>query len=190
MAPGGGSISAYVGALGASLGSMVANLGANKRGWENKLDFFSDVAVKAQEVKDHLLYLVDEDTRSFNAIIDAIRMPKDSEQERSVRKLAIEKASQYAAEIPFEVMQTANQSFDLLDQMIENGNKASITDTGVGVLCTETAIRGAFMNVLVNTKDLEDRSFAQDLESKARKLMDGAQKRASELRLKVESQLA
>ncbi|MFY0643569.1 MAG: glutamate formimidoyltransferase [Bacteroidia bacterium] len=189
MAPGGGSISAYVGALGVSLGTMVANLSANKRGWEEKLEFFSSLAEKGQAIKDELLFLVDEDTRSFNYIIDAIRLPKDSPEEKSKRSEAIEKASQYASEVPFNVMNTAYKSFELLEQMEAEGNQASITDTGVGVMCTETAIRGAYMNVLINIKDLKDREFAKDLMLKSQSLIQKAEKKAKSIRNKIEQKL-
>ena len=167
MAPGGGSISAYVAALGASLGTMVANLTANKPGWDEKTETFSEWAVKGQSIQQELLYLVDEDTRSFNAIIEAIRLPKDTKEEKTVRLQAIEKASQYAAEVPFQVMEVAIKSSDLLLAMCEIGNPASVTDAGVGALCCMTAVEGAFMNVKINTKDLSDRTFAKELNSKA-----------------------
>ncbi len=163
MAPGGGSVAAYCGALGVSLATMVANLSANKPGWEDKVEVFSDWAVKGQAMKRDLLFLVDEDTRSFNGIIDAIRMPKDTAEDKAARLEAIEKASQYAAEIPYQVMQKAYEAKDLLQAMLDIGNKPSITDAGVGALCCLTAIEGAYMNVRVNTKDLNDKEFAQQL---------------------------
>ena len=163
MAPGGGSVAAYCGALGVSLATMVANLSANKPGWEDKVEVFSDWAVKGQAMKRDLLFLVDEDTRSFNGIIDAIRMPKDTAEDKAARLEAIEKASQYAAEIPYQVMQKAYEAKDLLQAMLDMGNKPSITDAGVGALCCLTAIEGAYMNVRVNTKDLNDKEFAQQL---------------------------
>lgn len=183
MAPGGGSISAYVGALGVSLATMVANLSANKPGWEEKLNFFSDWACTGQEIKNEMLFLVDEDTRSFNAIIEAIRLPKDSEEEKKVRLESIEKASQYAAEVPFKVMQTAARTTEIIKAMIENGNKASITDAGVGALCCITAIEGAYMNIRVNTKDLSDTQFAETLNQKAYTLL---QKSKGELQALVD----
>ncbi len=183
MAPGGGSISAYVGALGVSLATMVANLSANKPGWEEKLNLFSDWACTGQEIKNNMLFLVDEDTRSFNAIIDAIRLPKDSEEEKKVRLESIEKASQYAAEVPFKVMQTAARTTEIIKAMIENGNKASITDAGVGALCCITAIEGAYMNIRVNTKDLSDTQFAETLNQKAYTLL---QKSKGELQALVD----
>lgn len=163
MAPGGGSVAAYCGALGVSLATMVANLSANKPGWEDKVEVFSDWAVKGQAMKRDLLFLVDEDTRSFNGIIDAIRMPKDTAEDKAARADAIEKASQYAAEIPYQVMQKAYEAKDLFQAMLDMGNKPSITDAGVGALCCLTAIEGAYMNVRVNTKDLKDKEFAQEL---------------------------
>ena len=184
MAPGGGSISAYVGALGVSLATMVANLSANKPGWEEKLNFFSDWACKGQEIKNEMLFLVDEDTRSFNAIIDAIRLPKETTEEKKFRLDSIENASQYAAEVPFKVMQTAARTIDIIKAMIENGNKASITDAGVGALCCITAIEGAYMNIRVNTKDLSDTDFADLLNQKAHNLL---QESKGELQALVEA---
>lgn len=176
MAPGGGSIAAYVGALGVSLGTMVSNLSANKPGWEEKLDTFSSWAETGQSIQKELLFLVDEDTRSFNYIIDAIRMPKETPEEKSNRSEAIEKASKYAAEIPYEVMKSCYKTIELLHAMCKIGNAASITDTGVGALCCNTAIEGAYMNVRVNTKDLKDRDYAEELNNKAKKLLNKAKK--------------
>jgi glutamate formiminotransferase/formiminotetrahydrofolate cyclodeaminase len=174
MAPGGGSIAAYCGALGVSLATMVANLSANKPGWEDKVETFSDWAVKGQAMKRDLLYLVDEDTRSFNGIIDAIRMPKDTDADKAARKKAIEKASQYAAEVPYLVMQKSLEAKDLIQAMLEVGNKASVTDAGVGALCCLTAVEGAYMNVRINTKDLGDKIFAEQLNTKANDLLQEA----------------
>ncbi|MFT7101108.1 MAG: glutamate formiminotransferase/formiminotetrahydrofolate cyclodeaminase [Bacteroidia bacterium] len=176
MAPGGGSIAAYCGALGVSLATMVANLSANKPGWEDKVEVFSDWAVKGQAIKRELLYLVDEDTRSFNGIINAIRMPKDTAADKTARIEAIEKASQYAAEVPFKVMQTAYKAKDLLKAMLDIGNKPSVTDAGVGALCCLTAIEGAYMNVRINTKDLSEKDYADRLNTDALALLTEAQK--------------
>jgi len=172
MAPGGGSISAYVGVLGVSLGTMVANLSANKGGWEDRVTEFSDWAEIGQRIKNELLFLVDEDTRSFNKIIEALRLPKDSAEEKELRKNAIEKASQYATEIPYKVMQVSMKSFDLLKEMAENGNPNSLSDAGVGLLCIQTAVQGAFMNVRINAKDLSDRVFADNIAKNAELLKD------------------
>ncbi len=184
MAPGGGSIAAYVGALGISLGTMVANLSANKPGWEDKLNYFSDKAEKGQKIKSELLYLVDEDTRSFNGIIDAIRMSKSTDAEKKLRSEAIEKSSQYAAEVPFKVMKTAAKSIFILNEMLKSGNPASITDAGVGALCTKTAIHGAYMNVMINVKDLNDKAFSSKLASDAKNVLKSS---ANELDLIIDA---
>ncbi|MBA3544688.1 MAG: glutamate formimidoyltransferase, partial [Chthoniobacterales bacterium] len=146
-APGGGSVAALMGALGASLGGMVANLSAGKRGWDDQLEFFSDWAVKGQQLKDELLFLVDEDTAAFNKVMAAFGLPKDSAEEKAARTKAIQSANQYAAEIPLRVMETASRSYDLLAEMAEKGNPASISDVGVGLLATRACIEGAGMNV-------------------------------------------
>ncbi len=182
MAPGGGSIAAYVGSLGAALSSMVANLGANKRGWEERVPEFSEWAVKAQEVKDKLLFYVDEDTRSFNGIIDAIRLPKDSDEEKAQRKQAIEEASVYATEVPKQVMETAFQAYACIEAMITKGNKSSVTDAGVGALCIDLAIQGAGMNVLVNAKDLSNREVGDSFKKDALTLMVESNNEAARLR--------
>ena len=146
-APGGGSVAALMGALGVSLGGMVANLSAGKRGWDEKLEFFSDWAVKAQQLKDELLFLVDEDTAAFNRVMAAFALPKDSPEEKIARVGAINEANKYAAEIPLRVMETAVKSYDLLGEMAEKGNPASISDVGVGLLATRACVHGAGMNV-------------------------------------------
>ncbi len=161
MAPGGGSISAYVGALGVSLGTMVANLSAHKAGWDDKWEYFSEWAVKGQAYKDELLFLVDEDTNAFNKIIDCFRMPKDSNEEKETRLNAIEDATKYATEIPFQVMETAFKSMEVMQAMIKDGLQNSLSDAGVGVLCARTAVLGAYFNVKINAKDIKDRKFTK-----------------------------
>ncbi|MFK5982782.1 MAG: glutamate formimidoyltransferase [Flavobacteriaceae bacterium] len=167
MAPGGGSISAYVGALGVSLGTMVANLSAHKAGWDDRWEFFSEWAVKGQAYKEKLLFLVDEDTNAFNKIIDGFRMPKDSEEEKEARKQAIEEATIYATEIPFQVMETSFNSMEVMQAMIKDGLQNSLSDGGVGVLCAKAAVLGAYFNVKINAKDIKDRVFAEDILTKA-----------------------
>jgi glutamate formiminotransferase/formiminotetrahydrofolate cyclodeaminase len=167
MAPGGGSISAYVGALGVSLGTMVANISAHKSGWDSKWEYFSDWAVKGQQYKNDLLFLVDEDTNAFNKIIDGFRMPKTTSEEIETRKQAIENATKYATEIPLKVMQTAYNSIEVMLEMMKNGLKSSLSDSGVGVLCAKTAVTGAYFNVRINAKDIKDRKFAEDIIAKA-----------------------
>ena len=167
MAPGGGSIAAYVGTLGVSLGTMVANLSAHKAGWDNKWKLFSDWAVKGQAYKEQLLFLVDEDTNAFNKIIDGFRMPKDTNEEKQARALAIENATIYATEIPFKVMETAFQSMEVMQAMLKDGLQNSLSDAGVGVLCARTAVIGAYFNVRINAKDIKDRTFAASILAKA-----------------------
>src|SRR5437016_4223800 len=158
-APGGGSVAALMGALGASLGGMVANLSAGKRGWDDKIEFFSDWAVKAQQLKDELLALVDEDTAAFNKVMDAFGLPKESAEEKSARSAAIEQATKYAAEIPLKVMEMASRSYELLSEMAEKGNPASISDVGVGAMATSACIGGAALNVRINLAGLKDEKF-------------------------------
>ena len=167
MAPGGGSISALVGALGVSLGTMVANLSAHKPGWDDQWDYFSDWAVKGQKIKERLLYLVDEDTHSFNKIIEALRLPKNTDEEKKIRTEAVEKATQYATQVPFLVMENAYHSMEIMQEMAEKGLQNSLSDAGVGLLCARTAVMGAYFNVKINAKGLKDRIFADDLLQKA-----------------------
>ena len=168
MAPGGGSIAAYVGVLGVSLGTMVANLSAHKAGWDNKWEFYSDWAVKGQAYKNNLLYLVDEDTNAFNKIIDGFRMPKSNAEEIELRKQAIEDATKYATEIPFQVMEAAYNSMEVMQAMIKDGLQSSLSDAGVGILCARTAVVGAYFNVRINAKDIKDRVFAEEILTKAK----------------------
>ena len=167
MAPGGGSISAYVGALGVSLGTMVANLSAHKAGWDDRWEYFSEWAVKGQQYKDRLLFLVDEDTRAFNKIIDAFRMPKSNEEEKQKRLQAVQNATKYATQIPYEVMETAYNSMEVMEEMAANGLQNSLSDAGVGMLCAKTAVVGAYFNVKINAKDIKDRAFADKILSDA-----------------------
>lgn len=169
-APGGGSVAALMGALGVSLGGMVANLSAGKRGWDDKLEYFSDWAVKAQKIKDELLFLVDEDTKAFNKVMDAFGLPKGSAEEKNARAAAIESATKYAAEIPFKVMETSAKSYELLAEMAEKGNPASVSDVGVGAGATRACIDGAALNVRINLGQLKDEKFKGDLSKKVEKI--------------------
>ena len=171
MAPGGGSIAAYVGTLGVSLGTMVANLSAHKAGWDSKWEYFSNWAEKGQKYKNDLLFLVDEDTNAFNKIIDGFRMPKSNSEEIEARKLAIENATKYATEIPFKVMETAHNSIEVMLEMMKNGLQNSLSDGGVGVLCAKTAVTGAYFNVRINAKDIKDRRICKRYFSKSRKYL-------------------
>ncbi len=169
-APGGGSVAALMGALGASLGGMVANLSAGKRGWDDRLEYFSDWAVQAQQLKDELLSLVEDDTAAFNKVMDAFALPKESAEERAARSAAVEEATKYAAEVPLKVMETASKSYQLLSEMAERGNPASISDVGVGALATRACIEGAALNVRINLGQLKDEKFNSALLEKIRKL--------------------
>ena len=188
-APGGGSVAALMGALGASLGGMVANLAAGKRGWDDQLSFFSDWAVKGQQLKDELLFLVDEDTAAFDKVMTAFGLPKDSAQEKAARSKAIQSANQYAAEIPLKVMETASRSYDLLGEMAEKGNPASISDVGVGLLATRACIEGAAMNVRINLSGLKDEKVKAALQEKMSRLTAESETRFKAAREIVESKL-
>src|SRR5437773_2661847 len=165
-APGGGSVAALMGALGASLGGMVANLSAGKRGWEDKLRYFSDWAVKAQQLKDEMLLLVDEDTAAFNKGMAAFALPKGSAKERSARTAAIQAGNKLAAEVPLRIMHTASKAYDLLAEMAARGNPASISDVGVGLLAVHACIDGAGMNVKINLANLKDEKIKSALSDK------------------------
>jgi len=173
MAPGGGSIAAYVGTLGVALGTMVANLSGHKAGWDDRWEFFSEWAVKGQAYKNRLLFLVDEDTNAFNKIIDGFRMPKDSDEEKAARGQAIEEATKYATEIPFQVMETAYESMEVMQAMIKDGMQSSLSDGGVGILCARASVLGAYFNVRINAKDIKDRDFAKTILSKAKNIYEG-----------------
>jgi len=169
-APGGGSISAYLGALGASLGTMVANLSSHKAGWDERWEEFSNWAEKGQALKDELLFLVDEDTNSFNKIMDAFGLPKNTDAEKTARTQAIQDATKYAIEIPFRTMETTMKVFELCKAMVETGNPASVTDAGVGALCARSAVIGAFYNVKINCGDYNDKTFVNDLIAKGNEI--------------------
>src|SRR5438045_287762 len=165
-APGGGSVAALMGALGVSLGGMVANLSAGKRGWEDKLRYFSDWAVKAQQLKDEMLLLVDEDTAAFNKVMAAFALPKGSAKERSARTAAIQAGNKLAAEVPLRIMHTASKAYDLLAEMAARGNPAAISDVGVGLLAVHACIDGACMNVRIDLANLKDEKIKSALSDK------------------------
>jgi glutamate formiminotransferase/formiminotetrahydrofolate cyclodeaminase len=173
-APGGGSISAYIGSLGISLATMVANLSSHKRGWDDRWEEFSDWANQGQTIKDKLLKLVDEDTAAFNGIMSAFRLPKGSEAEKQRRLQAIEAATKYAIEVPFDVMKTALSSFEIIKAMAEIGNPNSVSDAGVGALCARSAIIGAYLNVKINTGDLKDKDYVNEKLAQATEMIEKA----------------
>jgi glutamate formiminotransferase/formiminotetrahydrofolate cyclodeaminase len=166
-APGGGSIAAYVGALGAALGTMVANLSAHKRGWDDRWEYYSEWAVKGQSYAQTLLQLVDADSAAFNQIMEAYRLPKSTEEEKRARSEAIAYATRGAINTPLMVMQTALDSMEVMHEMAESGLQASLSDAGVGAMCALTAVRGAYLNVRINCKGFTDAQFVENALTKA-----------------------
>jgi glutamate formiminotransferase/formiminotetrahydrofolate cyclodeaminase len=168
---------------------MVANLSAGKRGWDDKLQYFSDWAVKGQQLKDELLSLVDEDTAAFNKVMDAFALPKGAAEEKATRAAAIEQATKYAAEVPLKVMETASKSYELLAEMAERGNPASVSDVGVGALATRACIEGAALNVRINLAQLKEEKFKGVLEEKVRSVCAHSVAKFKEISQAVESKL-
>jgi glutamate formiminotransferase/formiminotetrahydrofolate cyclodeaminase len=169
-APGGGSISAYVGALGVSLATMVANLSSHKKGWDSRWEEFSNWAEKGEQYKNELMRLVDADTKAFNQIMQAFGLPKSTNEEKASRNKAIQDATKFAIEIPFKVMQASYNSMEVIKAMAEFGNPNSVSDAGVGALCARTAVIGAFMNVRINASGFDDKSFVTDVLNKGREI--------------------
>ena len=167
-APGGGSISAYIGALGVSLATMVANLSSHKKGWDDQWETFSQWAEKGQYYKDELIKLVDADTAAFNKIMTAFGLPKGTDEEKSNRKMAIQEATKFAIEIPFKVMVLTFESMTLIKAMADIGNPNSVSDAGVGALCARSAVMGAFMNVRINASGYDDKAYATDIIAKGK----------------------
>ncbi len=167
-APGGGSISAYIGSLGVSLATMVANLSSHKKGWDSRWEEFSAWAEKGQAFKDELTKLVDADTAAFNKIMTAFSLPKANDEEKAIRKQAIQDATKFAIEIPFKVMQASYNSMALIKAMAETGNPNSVSDAGVGALCARSAVMGAFMNVRINAAGYDDKSYVNDIIAKGK----------------------
>jgi glutamate formiminotransferase/formiminotetrahydrofolate cyclodeaminase len=173
-APGGGSVSAYMGALGVALGTMVANLSSHKRGWDDRWKEFSDWAEKGKAIQNNLLELVDEDTRAFKKIMEAFSLPRKSEDERKSRDNVIQEATKNATLVPLKVMETAFSGFELISEMVAKGNPNSISDAGVGAIALRSCIKGAFLNIKINVSGVHDNDFAkaviakgEDIESKA-----------------------
>ena len=173
-APGGGSIAAYLGALGISLGTMVANLSSHKKGWDDRWKEFSDWAEKGQVIKDKLVNLVDEDTKAFNKIMDAFGLPKTTDAEKAARKLAIQQATRYAIEIPLQVMQLSHSSFDVIKAMAETGNPNSVSDAGVGALCARSAVYGAYLNVKINASGYDDKAYVEQTLKQSQDILNSA----------------
>ena len=185
-APGGGSVSSYVGALGTSLGGMVANLSCNTRGWENKVDIFSEKAYEINQLREKLLSLVDEDANSFNSIMEAYKLPKDSEENKKIRSKAIKDATLYAAQIPLNIMLESYSSYKIIEFLAKEGNQNSLSDSGVACLCVHTAIHGAYLNVRINLKDA---TGGEDIMKKADKILKDSHSKKEKIMKLVEDKL-
>ncbi len=173
-APGGGSISAAMGAMGAALGTMVANLSSHKRGWDDRWEEFSDWADKGKTYSDELLRLIDDDTDAFNEIMAAFGLPRGSEREKTERDQAIQEATKHAIEIPFQAMKKAYESMEVIKAMAEIGNPNSVSDAGVGALAARSAVMGAFLNVKINSASLEDKAYIEEVLSKGKEIEEKA----------------
>jgi glutamate formiminotransferase/formiminotetrahydrofolate cyclodeaminase len=180
-APGGGSISAYAGALGAALGTMVANLSAHKRGWDDRWEEYSDWAVKGKACHDELLRLVDEDTNAFNRIMAAFGLPEGSDDEKAAKNKAIQDATVGAIEAPFRTMEVAYESMEVAEAMARSGLEASVSDAGVAALCARSAVMGAFLNVRINTAELQDQAVKDDFLKRGAQLQQKAMNKETEI---------
>jgi glutamate formiminotransferase/formiminotetrahydrofolate cyclodeaminase len=180
-APGGGSISAYMGALGAALGTMVANLSSHKRGWDERWEEFSNWAEKGKELQAELISLVDDDTNAFNALIAAFKLPSKSDKENKVKQGAIEQATKSAIMVPFRVMETSYKAFELIRAMVETGNLNSVSDAGVGAIAIRGAVMGAHLNVRINSGNLKDQNFRKDILAKCDNLVKKTREREQEI---------
>ena len=170
-APGGGSVSAYMGALGAALGCMVANLSSHKPGWDEKWEYFSEYAEKMQDIMQELLILVDEDTNAFNKVMECFKMPRSSEKEKSAYQEALEEATLYATNIPFRTMKKCAEAIPYLHEMIKSGNPNSLSDAGVGLHAVRAALHGAYMNVMINATTLKNEDNSQRIQKDAKELL-------------------
>ena len=180
-APGGGSISAAMGAMGVALGTMVANLSAHKAGWDERWQEYSDWADKGKIYMDELIRLIDEDTNAFNKIMDAFGLPKGTDEEKAARKKAIQDATVYAIEIPFKVMELSFKSMEVMKAMASTGNPNSVSDAGVGALAARSAVIGAYLNVKINAQGLDDKQKVEDFISKGSEIVDKAEKLEKEI---------
>ncbi|PLX22333.1 MAG: glutamate formimidoyltransferase [Marinilabiliales bacterium] len=188
-APGGGSVSAYMGAMGVALGTMVANLSSHKRGWDDRWEEFSEWAEKGMKYQSELVRLVDEDTNAFNKIMDAFGLPKKTEEDKALRKQAIQDATKNAILVPFKVMEVAYKALEVIKAMAEIGNPNSVSDAGVGALAIRSCIKGAFLNVKINSGDLEDKTFVQTVSEKAKDIDKKTEELEKEILSIVESKL-
>jgi glutamate formiminotransferase/formiminotetrahydrofolate cyclodeaminase len=188
-APGGGSVSAYMGSLGAALGTMVANLSSHKRGWDDYWKEYSDWADKGIALQAELTRLVDEDTEAFNMIMEAFKLPKTNDEEKARRKEAIEEATKNAIMVPFRIMEKAYQAFEVIEAMVERGNPNSVTDAGVGALAVRSAVKGAFLNVRINSADLGDQQFVDEIIRRGKEIEKNAEEKEQEILQKLEEKM-
>jgi glutamate formiminotransferase/formiminotetrahydrofolate cyclodeaminase len=188
-APGGGSVSAYLGALGVALGTMVANLSSHKRGWDDRWKEFSDWAEKGKEIQNALLEMVDEDTKAFKKIMEAFSLPKKSEEEKKLRENSVQAATKNAILVPLKVMETAFSGFELINEMVENGNPNSISDAGVGALAVRSCIRGAYLNVKINSSGLKDKVFVKDVITRGESIESKAMEAEEEILKLINSKI-
>lgn len=188
-APGGGSVAATLGALGAALGTMVANLSAHKRGWDERWEEFSDWAVKGKACHDELLRLIDDDTGAFNKIMEAFGMSRNTPDEQAARKAAIQEATKGAIEVPYRVMEVSRASMEVIKAMAEIGNPNSVSDAGVGALCARSAVMGAFMNVRINASGVADKEWVADIVARGRQIQEEAQTLEAEILAIVDPKL-
>ena len=188
-APGGGSVSAYMGALGVALGTMVANLSSHKRGWDDQWKEFSDWAEKGKAIQNNLLQMVDEDTRAFNGIMEAFSLPKKSEEEKKLRDISIQEATKKATLVPLKVMETAYPGFEMISEMVSKGNPNSISDAGVGALALRTCIRGAFLNVKINASGLNDKGFVTNVIARGEVMESKAEAAEQEILKKINEKI-
>jgi glutamate formiminotransferase/formiminotetrahydrofolate cyclodeaminase len=180
-APGGGSVSAYMGALGAALGTMVANLSSHKRGWDDRWEEFSDWAEKGKEFQSELINLVDEDTNAFNSLMAAFKLPSKSDKENKEKQKAVEQATKNAILVPFKVMETSYKAFELVKAMVETGNPNSVSDAGVGAIAIRGAIMGAYLNVKINSGGLKDQNFKKEILTKCETLVKKTTEKEQEI---------
>ena len=188
-APGGGSVSAYIGSLGVALGTMVANLSAHKRGWDERWEEFSRWAEQGKAIQEQLLHLVDEDTRAFNAILEAFRMPKKSREEQQAREMAVEKATIQAIEVPFRVMKVAVEGYQVIEAMVDHGSPSSISDAGVGALALHASIEGAWMNVRINASGMKTHPRVKEILNEGAAITTVSHKKLENIRDKAHSSM-
>ena len=188
-APGGGSVSAYMGSMGAALATMVANLSSHKRGWDDHWKEFSDWADKGIALQAELKQLVDEDTDAFNKIMEAFKLPKTNDQEKKKRRQAIQDATKNAIMVPYRIMERSFEAFEVIEAMVEKGNPNSVTDAGVGALAVRSAIKGAYMNVRINATDMDDPQFVDDIIQKGWQIVQKAEEKEREILEKVENKM-